>query len=143
MIPRLGIVAVLAGALAGCGDSTGVEVADLAGSYAATKLEFVSVNNPADTVDVFQAGVTVDLEIAENGDFELTVHSPGDADEVDTGTVELDGDKITLQSSDPSSGTFSLIGDILRLHLTTGVEFDFDNSGTDDPAEANLVFVRS
>ncbi|HEV8125486.1 MAG TPA: hypothetical protein VGP80_14655 [Gemmatimonadales bacterium] len=141
---RLGIVVGLA-ALAGCSssDSNDVEVADLAGTYTATKLEFVSVADASVKFDAIAAGITVDLVITSGGGFTLTVHSPGDPDDVTTGTVVLDGNKITLDDSDPSSGSFTLSGNTLTLHLTTGAEFDFDSNGTDDAATVNAVFVRT
>lgn len=144
MVFRLGIVVGLA-ALAGCSssDSNDVGIMDLAGTYTATKFEFVSVANPSDTFDAIQAGISLDLVITSGGDFTITLHSPGDPDDVTNGTVVLDGNKITLDSSDPTSGTFTLNGNKLTLHLTGGVEYDFDHNATDDPATADVVFQRT
>ena len=112
-------------------------------AYSATKLEFVSVANPADKFDAIQAGITIDLSITAGGGYTLTVHQSGSPDDITTGTVVLDGNKITLQSSDPATGTFALHGNTLSFHLTTGVEYDFDMDGTDDPATADVVFQRT
>ena len=144
MVSRLGSVVALA-ALAGCSssDSNDVGIMDLVGNYTATKLEFVSVADPSDKFEAIAAGITVDLVITSGGDFTTTIHSPGDPDDVTTGTVVLDGNKITLDSSDPTSGTFTLNGNTLTVHITTGAEFDFDNNGTDDPATVNAVFLRT
>ena len=147
MIPRFGVVAVLsvlAGGFLGCSsDPSSIEVADLAGTYTATKLEFVSVADPSVKFEAIAAGITVDLVITSGGDYTTTIHSPGDPDDVTTGTVVLDGNKITLNSSDPTSGTFTLNGNTLTVHITTGAEFDFDQNGTDDPATVNAVFLRT
>jgi len=138
------VFTVLVAGLVSCSsDSNDVGIMDLAGNYTATKLEFVSVADPSDKFEAIAAGITVDLVITSGGDYTITVHSPGDPDDVTTGTVVLDGNKITLDNSDPTSGTFTLDGNKFTLHITTGAEFDFDNNGTDDPATVNAVFLRT
>ncbi|MEP7325863.1 MAG: lipocalin family protein [Gemmatimonadota bacterium] len=140
----VGFLAALTGILPGCtSDENKVGLMDLVGDYTATKLVFVSVANPSDQFDAIQAGITFDLNIASGGDYSITVHSPGDPDDVTTGTVILNGDKITLDSSDPISGTFTLNGNKLTIHITTGAEYDFDGDGTDDPATVDVIFQRT
>ena len=143
---RVGFAFALSAGLQGCGgdDSTGVDLSDLTGSYVATKFEFISVASPSTTFDmVADGGGSFDLTIAANGDYTMTIHFPGFPDEVDTGTITIDGNQITLHGIDPVTGTFTLSGSTLTVNASSGAEFDFDNDGTDDPAGVQLVFQRN
>ena len=54
-----------------------------------------------------------------------------------------DGSSIVINiEGDPASGTIGRGGNRLTIVLTTGVEFDFDDDGTDEPATLRLVLER-
>lgn len=146
---RLGVMtAVLACAtlVAGCGsdENDTVTLTELAGDYTATVFEFVSTADPNTSFEAIGAGLGLDLSITASGDYTMTIHSPPDPDEVENGVVTLNGNKITLDAGgEEVSGTFTLNGTTLTLHLTSGVEFDFDGDDTDEPAIVNATLVRS
>jgi hypothetical protein len=145
----LGLALVFAGpGLLACGDDdddpTGVNIGAVAGSYSATKFEFRSVADPTTTFDFVQdAGATFDLSIQANGDYTLVAHLPGFPDQTEQGTVEIDGDQITLSSDETLSGTYDLSGSTLTINVTSGAEFDFDGDATDEPATVQLIFEET
>jgi hypothetical protein len=143
----LGLALTLAGpGLLACGDDNGNgpndnPLSQLAGTYTATQFVFRSVADPNTTFDlVADAGASFDLSIQANGDYTLVGSLPGFPDQTEQGTVEIDGDQITLNSDDTSSGTFDLDGSTLTIDLTSGAEFDFDGDATDEPATVHIVF---
>ena len=132
-------------AMLGCGDGdgTGPDLSDLAGTYTASEFTFILIANPSTEYDlVTDGGASFDLVIEADGNYTMTGHFPGFPDEVDAGTIVLDGDQITLDGIDPISGTFTLNGSTLTIIIPSGAEFDFDDDGSDDPAGARLVFQR-
>lgn len=135
----LGIAA--AGAIA-CSDDTGPTEDELTGSWLATKVELVSVENPSVKVDLVALGGTVRLVLAESNTYTMTLSYPGLAGEVITGTWSASEDVLTLNDQD---GNFqfdmSLSGDTLTL-AGADAEYDFDDDDVDDPAKLNITLVR-
>jgi hypothetical protein len=130
--------------LAACGSDnpTSVTVNDLAGTWVATSFVFSSVADPSTTVDAVAAGASFTLTIADDGHFTATTGAPGEDPEVDEGTITVDGNKITLDGGDdPISGTYSLSGNTLTVHLTDGIGFDFTGNG-DEPARLDGTLKR-
>lgn len=130
-----------------CGDATGVQPADIAGTWTATAFAFISVSqgplDPEVTVDLIDLGATATLEVAADGTAVVTVSQQGSTDS-DSGTIAVTGNGVTLEfQGDISTGTITRDGDVLTIVLTTGVEFDFNDDGADDPATFRGVFVRS
>ena len=129
-------------AVAGCGDSTGVTLLDLTGTWTATEFTFISVADPDVTFDFVEAGGSATLQINADGSTQMTINLAGDNDS-DSGTISVTGQTVTLEvDGDASTGTIARNGDRLTINLTTGVEFDFDNNGTDDPATFRGVFEK-
>ncbi len=132
--------------ITGCGDgdSTGVSLDDLAGTYAATSFEFRAVGDPTTTYDLVQdGGATIELTVEADADYLLVAQVPGFPDDMESGTLDITGDDITFNSTDVSSGPFSLSGSILTITITSGAEFDFDGDATDEPATVHLVFQKT
>jgi hypothetical protein len=133
-------VAIAAVAALACGDSLAPE--DIAGTYEATTMVFSSQADPNTTADVLAAGYSFTIQFNADGTLETTFTIGGSTD-TDSGTYVIDGNDITLNiDGDPASGTIDRSGDTLTIDLTTGVEFDFDDDGTDDPATLRLVVER-
>ena len=127
---------LLAVGLAACSDSTSPE--ELAGTYDVTVFEFTNADSTAEKVDLVDEGAVIEVTITAGGAF--TVDFDGDAE---TGTIVIDGDEVTITvGSDPASGTIDQNGDTVTINLDTGVEFDFDEDGTDDDATLRIVMTR-
>ena len=127
--------AVLAGA---CGDGgTGPAEEELTGTWRATKMEFVSVSNPAQKVDVITLGVTATLALNAGGTFFLTSTEPGHSAETLSGTWSASADVLTLKWTTPFTGEWqfdmALSGGSLTLS-GADAEYNIDGVGGDDPA---------
>lgn len=128
-----------------CGDdATAPDVDALAGTWNATRFEYVNAADPADRVELIGLGGTLVAQIQSNGTYSYVATFPGEAPETSVGTWSSTDDTFTLQESgSPFAFTFdmTLSGNTLTL---TGAdsEYDFDLDGIDDAAELNLTLVR-
>jgi hypothetical protein len=131
----LGTVAAVA-----CGDAVAPE--DIAGTWNATSLVFTNTADPSETFDAVAAGVDLSITFGSGSAVSLTI-TEGGFTETENGTYTLDGSDISLTlGGDVSSGSVNLSGTTLTLTLTTGVEFDFDDDGTDEPARLAAVLTK-
>jgi len=130
----------------GCGDGGGgPSASELAGTWSASKAEFVSVANPATKAEIVAAGGTVQLVLEQTKAFTFTITTQGDPPWVLAGTWSTSSDVLTLTYT---SGLFgesqfdmSLSGDVLTL--TRGhVGFDFDDNGVKEEAMMNMDLAR-
>jgi hypothetical protein len=141
LVKRLATPLGMAAAVA-CGESTGVQLADLAGTWNITTMEFSEVGGSARVDLISDFGGTATIEIESDGSFTLTITVQG-VPETDTGTITVNGDEVTLATAtDASQGTISRNGDTVTIDFDAGVEFDFDDDGTDDAATLRIVMVR-
>jgi hypothetical protein len=130
--------------LIGCGDATGIQPVDLAGSWVASEYRFTNPANTAQTVDLVAVGGSLSLMIMADGNYTVTIQEPGNVPETRSGTVEVRGDTLTISESGQGSPTDYLAqrsGDTLTM-TTSDEEFDFDQDGTDEPADVRAVYVR-
>ncbi len=134
--------------LASCGDDdpTGSVNNALADTWDATVIQLVSVANPGTSVELIAQGGNGRLVLQANGDFGLSVGSPGEPTEFGNGTWSSTTDVLTLYFGDGDiAGTwqfdFHLSGNTLQL-TGADAEYDFDDNGTEDPAKLNLTLVR-
>lgn len=126
----------------GSDDPTDVTANDLAGTWIATSFVFTSIDNPSNSVDAIAAGASFTLSVTDDGHYSATSAAPGNQPDVDQGTLTLEGNAITLNGSDDTiSGTYELSGNTLTVHLTGGVEFDFDGTG-DEQARLDGTLKR-
>jgi hypothetical protein len=120
-----------------CSDSTSPE--ELAGTYNVTVFEFTNPDSTAQTVDLVDLGLDVTVTITAAGAFSFTVDG-----DTESGTMTIDGSDVTITiGGDPATGTISQDGDTVTIELDTGVEFDLDDDGTDDPATLRIVMTRT
>lgn len=125
-----------------CSDDTGPSEGELTGSWLATKVELVSVANPATKIDLVALGATVRLVLAASNTYTLTLIVPGEPQEVQTGTWSASKDVLTLSDSDGDQQfDMSLNGNTLILTGASG-EFDFNDDGVDEAATVNVTLVR-
>jgi len=134
------LTAVLA-ALA-CGDATGVDPDELAGTWRATT---AIATNPADSSqsdDILALGLSVTFIIEASGRIE-TRFELQDIVSSDTGTLTVtDGEFAIFIDGQRSTGTISRRDDTLTMDIITGVEWDFGPDGLDEPATLFLVMRR-
>jgi hypothetical protein len=150
---RIVLIALVAVTLtSSCGSSDTTPPAEtLVGTWDATSVELVSIDDPAARVDlVGDLGATVTLVLEADNDFTLTLSYTGNEPGGPWGTSsEVTGvwsatDVLTLQTSPTSEWQFDtdLDGDLLTL---TGADaaFDFDEDGTFEDADLSLELTRS
>lgn len=140
----LAALALIAGA---CDDDgTGPSPASLAGTWQATKVEYVEVANTANKVDIVPLGGTATLTLTEAGAFTAVSTFPGEAPFNAAGTWSVSSDVFTLNFTSGMSGTqqfdYSFSGNTLTLNGADS-GYDFDDDDQDEPAKLNLVLVRS
>ncbi len=141
----IAVVAILA---SGCGDegpSDDLTYAELVGNWPLLSLVFTSDADPATTFDFTDASGSGSLTFEDDTTFLLVlVPDPGSPSVSVTGTVEIDGETITLNDdseTDPVRLTGSRTGTRLEFE-TEEAEYDFNGDGTDEPARVDVVFTR-
>lgn len=136
------MAALLVAATACGGDDNGPSGDDLVGTWQASKLELVSVANPATKVELIASGGTLVLVLNEAKTFSMTQTVPGSPDEVTTGTWSASIDVLTLTYG---MGTYQFDMVLSSNTLTlTGADgsYDFNGDDTDEPAKINLTLHR-
>lgn len=131
----LGAAATL-GAVA-CEKATGVTIADLVGTWRATKLEFTNKANTAQKVDLVPLGAQLTIVVESSGRAISTFSFQGSTS-VDTSQIAIRGDTLLI---DGERAVFVLSGNTLTL-TDNEEEFDFNQDGTQDPAILVAVLVR-
>jgi len=138
-------VVVLVAVVGGCGSGTAPSPQELAGTWRATRVEFVSAANPATKVELVSTGAVYTLTLTASGTFTLTGTHPGDDPLSVAGTYSASVDVLTLTYTSGFFGEsqfdMSLNGNSLRLD---GGHVPYDVNGDDQDEEAllNLVLAR-
>ena len=143
---RSGLVLLLfvGAALACSNDGVGPSVDQIVGTWTATKVEYVSVSQPVQTVDLIAEGGTATLVLNANESYTFTLTPSGEPPVIDTGDWDLDGDIFTVM---PNGTTFELQFEIALSGNTltlsgADAEYDFDDDQQEEDAKMNLVLVR-
>jgi hypothetical protein len=140
----LALLLVAAGA---CSDNngSGPPANEMAGTWTATRLEFVEAANPTNKIEVIGLGGSATVTLTENHDFTIVSSMPGESSETSTGTWSTSSDVMTFHFSSGLSGTwqfdYSLSGTTLTLN---GAHTDFDFNGDDvmEDGRVNLVLQK-
>ena len=138
-------ILLLAAAASACSDSTGLEANDLAGTWGATVWELTNPAVADQSVDVLAAGGSLTIMFNSDSTFTSTILDPGETiPDVDTGTYEVVGSVLTIAESGSGSPTpFQAVRDGNTLTLTSSDgDYDWDDNGTDDPANERIVLSR-
>ena len=125
---------------------------DLVGTWVAnsdvagTKMEYDATDiNAAFKVDVLLFGASVTIAVDANDDYALTLVEPDAAPQVETGTISVSGNKVTLTPDgapeEAVTFTFSISGDTATLVSDAG-EFTFDFGTGEVPAILTLILKR-
>jgi len=118
---------------------------EMSGRWVALEAEFVNIQNPSTRVEVVQEGGSLVLTLFGDRSFLMELTPPGDGTWTMEGTWEVDGPKMTLYYTHGLPGTsefdMTRIGEQVYL-AGADVEFDFEGTGTWEPAKLNLVLER-
>ena len=139
------LIGALCGLAAACGgDSTGPNPPNIVGTWNATKLEFVSIANPATKTDVIAEGATASLTLTSTQTFTLTSTVPGQGAEVSTGTYVETASSLAVTITNPpptETVTFDLVVSGVTMSLTGGTA-TFDFGAGEVPAHINITLTR-
>ncbi|GBD32291.1 hypothetical protein HRbin33_01255 [bacterium HR33] len=130
----LGAAAILAAA---CGETTGITIADLVGTWNATKLEFTNKSNPLQKVDVVPLGARLTIVVEPSGRA-ISTFSFQDFSDVDTSQIVIRGDTLLV---DDRRLLFTLSGNTLTI-TDNNESFDFNQDGAEEPATLLAVLLR-
>lgn len=128
-----------------CGNDggSGPNVGNLVGTWNATALTFIQVAAPNTQVDAIAGGAGLSITFNANGSYQTVTSSPGQPNDMSTGTFTVNGSMLTLDELGGSTimGTYSIVNTVMTVNLTSGIEFDFGNGG-DEPATVQGTFVK-
>lgn len=130
----------------GCSDS-GMEVRDelapLVGTWRAVGLVLTNQADSEQVLDLIELGGSFAISILATGEYTATLTFLGMAN-IELGTVAVSGNQVTITPVTPpgpaTQGTWSISSDILYIDGAT--EFDFDFSGSAEPADVHFELSR-
>lgn len=123
----------------GCGDSTGVTVQDLTGTWASSQYLYTNPANTSQTVDIITTqGASFAMTVAADSTVSTLFDDGQGGSSSDSGTFDATGTVLTLAGN---AFDASRTGSQLTLQDDTNT-YDFDNDGSDDPAELTITMVR-
>jgi hypothetical protein len=152
----LRIVPVVATVLAACGGGDGggsggggtpaspSTVSSLAGSWKATRAEFVSASNSSQRVEVCAKGTTLALTLDPGGTYTQKITDPGQAGQTTTGTWSATKEVLSLKPAGMIWAVefdFNLAGNTLTLN-GGHVLFDVNGDGQDEESLAYFTLAR-
>ncbi len=146
VITRL-ILVVGTAVLTACGGSsspTAPSVQTLAGTWKATRAEFVGASNSSQRVEVVSRGTTMTLTLDAGGNYTQRIVDPGQLGQTTTGSWSASSDVLTLK---PSGMPFQIQFDMTlsgsTLTLNGGhVEFDVNGDDREEEAILNMTLAR-
>ncbi len=141
------VTLALASALSGCGDSSSPTQPTndtLAGTWNATRAEFVNAANSGQRVEVISLGATIVLNLHSSGAYTLIATVPGDAPATENGAWSNSRDTLVLR---PTGVTYSVEFDMTlsgsSLSLSGGhVQFDVNGDDADEEAILNMNMTK-
>jgi hypothetical protein len=145
--PRVRAAALtLIAILSACGKSgTAPSTTELAGTWRATKAEFVNRANSSQKVELVSIGGDYTLSLTAAGSFTATITSPGKPERVLAGTYSASLDMLSLTYTSGSFGQseFDMTLSGNTLTLTGGSStYDVNGDGQDEETALNLVLGR-
>ena len=138
------LVAIFSVCCGGGSSNTAPSPATLAGSWKASRAEFVSASNSSIRVEAVSQGYTIVITLDSAGSYQQVVTAPGESGETTTGTWSASSDVLTLK---PAGVSFNIQFDMAlngnTLLLSGGhVQFDINNDNVDEETILNLAMTR-
>lgn len=114
--------------------------ASLAGTWKATRAEFVNASNSNQRVEIVTLGTSLTLTLDSGGSYTQRIVDPGQAGQTTTGTWSASSDVLTLKPAGITGNIqfdMNLNGSTLTLN---GGHVEFDVNG-DGRAEESLAYI--
>ncbi len=141
--------------LAGCGDISEfvkpITPAEISGEWHATDLVLTDAADPTQSVDLVELGSSLFLRFSIDGDFQSIIQTPGQPDDVETGTYQiLETDEfILVEPNDAPNDTIHFAYEFqtsktaftLTL-LSDDLDYDFEGDGTEVPVHFFAIVIR-
>jgi Lipocalin-like domain len=124
--------------------STAPSPSTLAGTWTATRAEFVSASNSSVRVEAISQGASITLTFDAGGTFTQRTTTPGQATETTTGSWTAGTDVLTLRPTGMSGNIqfdMALSGSTLTLN-GGHVLFDVNHDNQDEETILNLTLTR-
>ena len=146
LVRALAVGALAAAFAAGCSDSTApadVTAADLVGTWDATSVVFTP-DAGGTAVDVTLLGFTFEITFNDAGGYTATTEIPGEDPDVEIGTYTVANSVITLTpvGEDPETLTIDSFSGSGMSVSDSNAEYDFDDNGTEEPANMTVTMVK-
>ncbi len=142
---RAALLILLLVTLGSCGDeTTAPKPAELAGTWTATKAEYVSVANTSTRIDIVAGGGAATLVLTADGRYEYVEIPKEQSPDTTRGGWSASADVMTFTVDGmPWATQFDLYFSGNTLRLTGGhSEYDFGQGGGLEEARQNLEFTR-
>jgi hypothetical protein len=143
------LLIVAAAVSADCGSDNGSPTkpstqATVAGSWKATRAEFVSASNSSVRVEIVALGTTLTLTLDSAGTYTQKIVDPGLAGQTTSGTWSASQDSLTLKPAGmPWDIQFDMTLNGATLTLNGGhVSFDVNGDGRDEETLAYFTLAR-
>ena len=131
----VGVTVLLAAA---CGDSTGVTVQDLEGTWNATLYQYTDNANAAQQVDLIAQGASFEMTVTAGGTASTLFDDGQGGTSSDSGTLSADETTLTIAGN---AFEAQRSGDVLTLTDETNA-YDFDDNGSDESATLVIRLTR-
>ena len=123
-------------------DPTGVEPANLAGTWTATAIVFTSIANPTLSVDEVADGATMTIVLSADGTYTLTFVFPGEENENEMGTYTVSGSTLTITPTGGTQETMGVSRNGDTMTLTLDDIYDFDGDQVEEDATLVVTLTR-
>ena len=138
---RIGAVMLTVWGLS-CSTATGIQLADLAGTWTAQSLVFTNAANAGQTFDIIANGGSYAVTLEANGDYTSSFTFAQES-ETASGTYVVTGTIMTLaESGQGSPEDYQVTRDGNNMTLIGTNSWDFDNDGTDEDAILMVMLTR-
>ncbi len=146
LIRALAVGAIAAAFAVGCSDSTDpgdVTGNDLAGTWDATSVVFTP-DAGGTAVDVVPLGFGLEITFNAEGGYTATFTEPGEAPDLEIGTYTVVNGVLTLTpvGEDAETMTIDSFSGSTMVLSDSNAEFDFDDNGTEEPANMTATMVK-
>ena len=141
--------------LPACGDLSEfiqpITPAEISGEWHATDLVVTNQADPTQSVDLVDSGSSLFLRFSIDGDFQSIIQTPGQDDDVETGTYQIleDQEFILVEPTDAPSDTIHFAYEFQKSKtsfsltlITDDLDYDFEGDGTEVPVNLFTIVIR-
>jgi hypothetical protein len=140
-------------ALAGCGDLSEfvkpITPAEISGEWHATDMVITNASDPTISFDPIAAGGAAFLRFSIDGDFTSIIQTPGQDDDVETGTYQIEGDFILVEPTEAPEDTIHFAYEFQESKtafsltlISDDLDYDFGGDGVEVPSLLFAIVIR-